>query len=600
MRSAPLTEAARRDGASLRTASVLGLGHHLPEQVVNNLPIAERLGIDDHWIEKRTGIRSRRHAMPHERLSDLATAAGKAAVEDAGIDAAELDVVLVATTSADEITPNAAPLRRHRARRRRRPTRWTSAPPAPAFADGAQRRRLDDRGRRAPRPCSSSAPTRSRASPTSTTSAPPPCSATAPARSCWQPEGRRRRPVRVAQRRRARGGDHRRAATTRCCAWTATRRSTAPPPRSSDSTREARRARRTRARRRQPVRLPPGQRAASSKRSPSGSSSRRSASPTTSATSATRPPPRSRWRSRSPATRAGCTPATPCWWPPSAPASRGAAPSWSGEAPHEPEAPTDNAARSSPAPRKGIGAAVAMRAGRRRLDRRRQLPLRRGAAPRRSSRRSRTPAATRVAVAGRRRRRRRRGGRLFDASSRRSSAPCSRSSTTPASPPTASPSSSTTTSGTASIDTNLTAAFRMTRRAMRPMIKARFGRVINIASVVGPRANAGQANYAAAKAGLIGMTKTVAAEVAKRGVTVNAVAPGFIATEMTEDLPDARARRAFPPSGAGTPGGGRRRRALPRLRRRRLRHRHDAVRRRRHERLNPTIQREGATKCLRP
>ena len=88
------------------------------------------------------------------------------------------------------------------------------------------------------------------------------------------------------------------------------------------------------------------------------------------------------------------------------------------------------------------------------------------------------------------------------------------------------------------INTNLTAAFRMTRRAMRPMIKARFGRVINIASVVGPRANAGQANYAAAKAGLIGMTKTVAAEVARRGVTVNAVAPGFIATEMTEDLPD--------------------------------------------------------------
>jgi len=109
MRSAPLAEAARRDGATLRTASVLGLGHHLPEQVVNNLPIAERLGIDDHWIEKRTGIRSRRHAMPHERLSDLATAAGKAAVEDAGIDATELDAVLVATTSADEITPNAAP-----------------------------------------------------------------------------------------------------------------------------------------------------------------------------------------------------------------------------------------------------------------------------------------------------------------------------------------------------------------------------------------------------------------------------------------------------------------------------------------------------------
>jgi 3-oxoacyl-[acyl-carrier protein] reductase len=88
------------------------------------------------------------------------------------------------------------------------------------------------------------------------------------------------------------------------------------------------------------------------------------------------------------------------------------------------------------------------------------------------------------------------------------------------------------------IDTNLTAAFRLTRRAVRPMLRARFGRVINVASIVGPRANAGQANYAAAKAGLIGMTKTVATEVARRGVTVNAVAPGFIETEMTADLPD--------------------------------------------------------------
>jgi 3-oxoacyl-[acyl-carrier protein] reductase len=102
------------------------------------------------------------------------------------------------------------------------------------------------------------------------------------------------------------------------------------------------------------------------------------------------------------------------------------------------------------------------------------------------------------------------------------------------------------------IDTNLTAAFRMTRRAMRPMIKARYGRIVNIASVVGPRANAGQANYAAAKAGLIGLTKTVAAEVARRGVTVNAVAPGFIATDMTEELPDA-ILDAVPAKRVGTP-----------------------------------------------
>jgi 3-oxoacyl-[acyl-carrier protein] reductase len=85
------------------------------------------------------------------------------------------------------------------------------------------------------------------------------------------------------------------------------------------------------------------------------------------------------------------------------------------------------------------------------------------------------------------------------------------------------------------IDTNLTAAFRLTRRAVKSMVRARYGRIINIASVVGPRANAGQANYAAAKAGLIGMTKTVATEVARRGVTVNAVAPGFIETDMTAE-----------------------------------------------------------------
>jgi 3-oxoacyl-[acyl-carrier protein] reductase len=86
------------------------------------------------------------------------------------------------------------------------------------------------------------------------------------------------------------------------------------------------------------------------------------------------------------------------------------------------------------------------------------------------------------------------------------------------------------------IDTNLSAAFRLTRRALRPMIRARYGRVVNIASIVGQRANPGQANYAASKAGLVAMTKTVAAEVARRGVTVNAVAPGLIETDMTEGI----------------------------------------------------------------
>jgi 3-oxoacyl-[acyl-carrier protein] reductase len=102
------------------------------------------------------------------------------------------------------------------------------------------------------------------------------------------------------------------------------------------------------------------------------------------------------------------------------------------------------------------------------------------------------------------------------------------------------------------IDTNLTAAFRLTRRAVKSMVRARYGRVINIASVVGPRANAGQANYAAAKAGLIGMTKTVATEVARRGVTVNAVAPGFIETDMTAELVE-RAAEHIPARRAGKP-----------------------------------------------
>jgi 3-oxoacyl-[acyl-carrier protein] reductase len=102
------------------------------------------------------------------------------------------------------------------------------------------------------------------------------------------------------------------------------------------------------------------------------------------------------------------------------------------------------------------------------------------------------------------------------------------------------------------LDTNLTGAFRTTRRALRGMIRERFGRVINVASVVGPRANAGQANYAAAKAGLIGMTKTIAVEVARRGVTVNAIAPGLIDTDMTADL-DGELLSAVPARRAGTP-----------------------------------------------
>ena len=102
------------------------------------------------------------------------------------------------------------------------------------------------------------------------------------------------------------------------------------------------------------------------------------------------------------------------------------------------------------------------------------------------------------------------------------------------------------------IETDLTAAFRFTRRALKPMLRARTGRIVNIASVVGLRANPGQANYAAAKAGLIALTRTAAVEVARRGVTVNAVAPGWIDTDMTADV-SRDLLDAVPARRAGTP-----------------------------------------------
>lgn len=88
------------------------------------------------------------------------------------------------------------------------------------------------------------------------------------------------------------------------------------------------------------------------------------------------------------------------------------------------------------------------------------------------------------------------------------------------------------------LDVNLTAAFRLSRACLRGMMKARFGRIIGITSVVGATGNAGQTNYAASKAGMIGMSKSLAQEVASRGITVNCVAPGFIETAMTDVLSD--------------------------------------------------------------
>lgn len=90
------------------------------------------------------------------------------------------------------------------------------------------------------------------------------------------------------------------------------------------------------------------------------------------------------------------------------------------------------------------------------------------------------------------------------------------------------------------LDTNLSAVFAMCRTVMRPMMKQRYGRIVNVTSVVGAMGNAGQANYAAAKAGVAGLTRALARELAPRGITLNSVAPGFIETDMTAELPQAQ------------------------------------------------------------
>ena len=107
---------ATRNGSNFapqRTASIIGLGHWSPAEVVPNSALAGRLGVDDAWIIKRTGVHTRRRAAPSERLSDMATWAARRALNDAGVEAYDIDLVLVATMSQDEITPNTAPLVAH-------------------------------------------------------------------------------------------------------------------------------------------------------------------------------------------------------------------------------------------------------------------------------------------------------------------------------------------------------------------------------------------------------------------------------------------------------------------------------------------------------
>lgn len=106
------------------------------------------------------------------------------------------------------------------------------------------------------------------------------------------------------------------------------------------------------------------------------------------------------------------------------------------------------------------------------------------------------------------------------------------------------------------LDVNLSAAFRLSRACLRGMMKKRWGRIVSIASIVGATGNPGQANYAASKAGLVGMSKALAQEVASRNITVNCVAPGFVVTAMTERLPEERRQKlaeSIPAGRLGTP-----------------------------------------------
>ena len=113
--------------------------------------------------------------------------------------------------------------------------------------------------------------------------------------------------------------------------------------------------------------------------------------------------------------------------------------------------------------------------------------------------------------------------------------------------------------------TNLTGSFRLAKRAARPMIRARFGRLIFLSSVVGQLGSAGQVNYAASKAGLVGLARSLARELGSRGITANVVAPGFIETDMTAELGEDLVSQVRRPDSAGPDGRGGRRRRVRRV-----------------------------------
>ncbi len=134
------------------------------------------------------------------------------------------------------------------------------------------------------------------------------------------------------------------------------------------------------------------------------------------------------------------------------------------------------------------------------------------------------------------------------------------------------------------LEVDLGAAFRLSRAALRGMVRRRWGRIVSVGSVVGATGNPGQANYAAAKAGLVGLSKAIAAEVAARGITANCIAPGFIASAMTDALSAEQRRtpcRQHPDGPHRHARGGRKLRALPGERGGALHHRPDAARQRR-------------------